>query len=67
MTPSSHSVQGDFDMFNSAEFVSQSNLSQRAAERYAQLSAVAEAKRKPNRKPVRRRSLKPRIKPVNVQ
>ena len=52
-------------MFNSAEFVSQSNLSQRAAERYAQLSAVAEAKRK--RKPARRLSLKPRIKPVSVQ
>ena len=52
-------------MFNSAEFVSQSNLSQRAAERYAQLSAVAEAKRKP--KPARRLPLKPRIKPVNVQ
>jgi len=54
-------------MFNSAEFVSQSNLSQRAAERYAQLSAVAEAKRKRKPKPARRLPLKPRIKPVNVQ
>ena len=30
-------------MFHPAESVSSSNLSQRAAERYAQLSAVAEA------------------------
>ena len=50
-------------MFNQAEFVSQSNLSQRAAERYAQLSAVAEAKHKS----AKRLSLKLRVKPVSVQ
>jgi hypothetical protein len=50
-------------MFNQAEFVSQSNLSKSAAERYAQLSAVAEAKPKP----AKRLSLKLRVKPVSVQ
>ena len=50
-------------MFHQAEFASQSNLSQRAAERYALLSAVAEAKRKP----AKRLSLKLRAKPVSVQ
>ena len=50
-------------MFNQAEFVSQSNLSKSAAERYAQLSAVAETKPKP----AKRLSLKLRVKPVSVQ
>ena len=50
-------------MFNQAEFDSQSNLSKRAAERYAQLSAVAEGKHKP----AKRLSLKLRVKPVSVQ
>jgi hypothetical protein len=49
-------------MFHPAESVS-SNLSQRAAERHAQLSAVAESKRKP----ARRLSLKLRVKPISVQ
>ena len=45
------------------ESVSSSTLSQRAAERYALVSAVAEAKPKP----ARRLSLKLRAKPVSVQ
>jgi len=50
-------------MYYPAESVPPSSLSQRAAERYAQLSAVAEAKPKP----ARRLSRKLRMKPVSVQ
>lgn len=52
----------DFAMFNPIEPVSQLRRSQRAAERYAQLTAIAE----PKRKPAKRRTPKLRVKPVSV-
>ena len=63
MTPKPIPCKGEFAMYHPAESVSSSNLSQLAAERYAQLAAVAEARRKP----VKRLSLRLRVKPVSVQ